>query len=138
MKKVTTTTIPRAKVASDPLYPIKIDNVRTSSVLHPDGTIKDIKDMLSGENNNAGIARLGWLSAKHTGKAFGSMVVYLTKNSEAHRILQKGFFGVCGESAYVRVFERHPPKCFSCQKEGHIARNCTEPATRSGEMYCFN
>ena len=138
VKKATTTTIPRAKVASDPLYPIKIDNVRTSSVLHPDGTVKDIKDMLSEENNNAEIARLGWLSAKQTGKAFGSMVIYLIKKSEAQRILQKGFFDVCGESAYARVFERHPPKCFSCQKEGHIARNCTEPATESGEMDSTN
>ena len=30
-----------------------------SLVLHPDKTIRDIKDMLSKENNNAEIARLG-------------------------------------------------------------------------------
>ena len=136
--KKATISIPRAKIAPDPLYPIKIDNVRTSSVLHPDGTLKEeIKETLSNENNTE-IARLGWLSAKQTGKAFGSMVVYLTKSSEAQRILQKGYFDIGGESAYARYFERHPPKCFSCQREGHIARNCTEPVARSGKMDITN
>ena len=135
--KRATTTIPRAKLAGDPLYPIKIDNVRTSSVLHPDGTLKEIKEILS-EENDTEIARLGWFSAKQIGKAFGSMVVYLTKNSEAQRILEKGYFDVSGESAYARHFKRHPPKCFNCQKEGHIARNCTERTTKSGEMDITN
>ena len=135
--KKATTTIPRAKIAADPLYPIKIDNVRTSSVFHPDSTIKEIKETLSKENDTE-IARLGWLSAKQTGKAFGSMVVYLTKNSEAQRILQKGYFDIAGESAYARPFKRYPPKCFNCRMEGHIARNCTEPMTRGGEMDITN
>ena len=136
--KKATTSIPRVKIAPDSLYPVKIDNVRTSSVLHLDGTFKEeIKEMLSNENDTE-IARLGWLSAKQTGKAFGSMVVYLIKSSEAQRILQKGYFDIGGESAYARYSERHPPKCFNCQREGHIARNCTEPMARSGEMDITN
>ena len=118
--KKAATTVPRAKLATDPLYPIKIDNVRASTVLYPDGTLKkdEMKEALSDENRTE-ITRIGWLSVKQSGKAFGSMVVYLTKRSEALRILQKGYFDVGGESAYARPFTRTAPRCFNCQRLGH-------------------
>ena len=34
------------------------------------------------------------------------MVVYVTKGSDARRLLTEGFFYVAGESGYTGVFER--------------------------------
>ena len=82
LKKATIVS-PQAKISPNPLYPIKIDNVRTSLVLYPDGTLKEeIKETLNNENNTE-IMRLGWFSAKQTGKAFRLIIVYLIKSSEA-------------------------------------------------------
>ena len=74
------------------------------------------------------MAKVSWLSSRHVRKAYGSMVVFIKKRSEAERLLDKGFITVGGESASVRVFEPNlgPPRCYNCQSAGHKAFSCKE------------
>lgn len=44
------------------------------------------------------------VSKKDSGKAYGSMVIYVTKNSEAKRLLDGQYFYLAGESAYTTAF----------------------------------
>jgi hypothetical protein len=48
--------------------------------------------------------------------AYRSMVVYLTKASDAKRVLEGQYFDIAGESAYTRVFEPRtgPNQCYNC------------------------
>ena len=41
-----------------------------------------------GKENNVGIAQIGWLSKKDTGKVYGLIVIYVTKSSKAARLLR--------------------------------------------------
>ena len=52
------------------------------------------------------MAKIVWLSKKDVPKAYGSMVVYVTKGSDARRLLAEGFFHVAGESGTTGVFKR--------------------------------
>jgi hypothetical protein len=71
-----------------------------------------------GKENDTQIATMAWLSDRNTFKAYGSMVVYLSKASEVHRLLRKGFFYAGGESGYTKIFERseRPKQCYNCQE----------------------
>jgi hypothetical protein len=77
--------------------------------------------------NNTSIAKVAWLSAKGTGEAYGSVVVYVTKAMEAVKLLQEGYFYIGGESACVRPFEARigPVRCYTCHWIGHKAFNCS-------------
>lgn len=57
------------------------------------------------EENDVRIAKVAWLSRKSTGNAYGSMVIYPTKGSEAAQLLQGQYFHIAGESAYTRAYE---------------------------------
>jgi hypothetical protein len=83
-----------ARVLRDELYPIKVDN----------GEIRTGAAEALGQENETTVAKMAWLSKKHVPKAYGSMVVYLTKGSDARRLLREGFFHVAGESGYAGVF----------------------------------
>ena len=47
------------------------------------------------------IAKLAWLSRKDSAKAYGSIVVYITKAGDARRLLHEGFFFVGGR---IRIY----------------------------------
>jgi hypothetical protein len=51
------------------------------------------------------IVKTARLSRKDQGKAYGSMGVYVTKGSEAARLLQEQYFHVAEEFAYTGVYE---------------------------------
>jgi cell division septum initiation protein DivIVA len=114
------------RVLRDELYPIKVDNVNRLAVLDDNGEIRTGAAEAFGQENETTVAKLAWLSKKHVPKAYGSMVVYLTKGSDARRLLREGFFHVAGESGYAGVFERRPrpEQCFNCQELGHKAFQC--------------
>jgi len=118
-----------ARVLRDQLYPVKVDNANRTAILDQEGKVLPGAMEALGEENNVHIAKIGWLSKKDTGKAYGSMVVYVTKSSEATRLLQDQYFHVAGESAYTRTFEPQygPPRCYKCQELGHKAYACTKP-----------
>jgi hypothetical protein len=74
------------------------------------------------------IAKILWLSWKDLPKAYGSMVVYVTKRAGAARLLEGQYLNVDGESAFTRVFEPRcgPMQCFRRLSLGHKAFTCTK------------
>jgi hypothetical protein len=93
------------RVLRDQLYPVKIDNVNRSAILDQDGAIRTEAMEALGKENGVSIAKMAWLSRKETEKAYGSMVVYVTRGSDAVRLLQGQYFHVAGESGYPSVYE---------------------------------
>ena len=114
------------RVLRDELYPIKVDNVNRLAVLDDSGEIRSGATETFGQENDTTIAKMAWLSKKNVPKAYGSMVVYLTKDGDARRLLREGFFHVAGESGYTGIFERRPrpEQCYNCQEIGHKAFQC--------------
>ena len=134
VKNAATTVVTEgARILRDQLYPIKVNNARTDAVLLPSGELRE--DIVSALNdgNDTQVAKVSWLSSRHARKAYGSMVVFLKKRSEAERFLYEGYIDVGGESASVRVFEPSfgPPRCYNCQGTEHKAYSCKE-AQRCG------
>lgn len=117
------------RVLRDQLFPVKVDGVNRFAVLDENNQVRlDITDKL-GKENEVEIAKLAWLSKKENPKAYGSMVIYVTKGSDAKRLLQEQFFHVAGESGWTSLFERRqgPTQCYNCQEIGHKAFNCGKP-----------
>ncbi|KJZ68779.1 hypothetical protein HIM_11823 [Hirsutella minnesotensis 3608] len=116
-----------ARILRDELYPIKVDNVNRIGVLDEEGGIRTGAAEVFGKENDTQIAKIVWLSKRDIPKAYGSMAVYLTKASDAKRLLAEGFFYAGGESGYTGVFERRPRpnQCYKCQQIGHKAFQCS-------------
>jgi hypothetical protein len=123
------TAVMGVRVLRDQLYPVKVDNANRIAILDQEGKVLPGAVEGLGKENDVHIAKISWLSRKDTAKAYGSMVVYVTKGSEAAQLLQDQYFHVAGESAYTGVFEPRyrPPKCYRCQETGHKAYSCTQP-----------
>jgi hypothetical protein len=85
------------RVLHDDLYPIKVDNVKRTAVLDKSDAIRVGAAEAFGEENKTTVAKIAWLSKKDVPKANGSMVVYLTKKSDARRLIAEGFFHAGGE-----------------------------------------
>jgi hypothetical protein len=120
---------PGARVLRDQLYPVKVDNVNRTAVIDHEGRVLPGATEALGQENEVQIAKMAWLSRRDTAKAYGSMVVYVTKASDARRLLNEGFFYAGGESGYTRIFERRmrPEQCYNCQQIGHKAFQCRSP-----------
>jgi hypothetical protein len=115
-----------ARVLRDELYPIKVDSVRKAAVLDEKDEIRAGAAAAFGEENETTVAKIAWLSRKENAKAYGSMVVYLTKGTDARRLLADGFFHAGGESGVTSAFEYRPrpAQCYNCQEIGHKAFQC--------------
>lgn len=118
-----------ARILRDELYPVKVDHVNRVAVLDEVGDIRSGAAEAFGNENDAQVAKIAWLSNRDVPKAYGSMVVYLTRGSDARRLLSEGFFYAGGESGYTAPFERRPrpDQCFNCQQVGHKAYQCDKP-----------
>jgi hypothetical protein len=116
----------RTRVLRDELYPIKVDCVNRLTVLDDNGEIRAGLAEILGRENETTVAKIAWLSKKDVPKAYGSMAVYITKGSDASRLLAEGFFHVGGESGTTSIFERRPrlDQCYNCQEIGHKAFQC--------------
>jgi hypothetical protein len=113
----------------DDLYPIRVDSVNRTAILDEAGNIQAGAAEVLGKENDIQVAKLAWLSNREVPKAYGSMVVYLSKRSDAQRLLNEGFFSARGESGYTKVFERRerPKQCYKCQAiTDHKAYQCTK------------
>ena len=117
------------RVLRDELFPVKVDNVNRTVVLDVNGNIRPGAAEALGCENQTTVAKISWLSRKEVPKAYGSMVVYLTKAVDARRILEEGYFHAGGESGHASVFERRPrpEQCYNCQEIGHKAFKCRKP-----------
>jgi hypothetical protein len=80
-----------------------------------------------GQENEVSMGKIAWLSRRDWGLVYGSMVVYMTKRSNAARLLQDQQFHVAGESGRTGVFEPRYSANFRCQELGHKAFSCTKP-----------
>jgi hypothetical protein len=120
------TAAPGVRVMRDQLYPVKIDNANRTAILNQDGSIRSEAAEVFGKENGVRIAKMAWLSNKELAKTYGSMVIYVTKGSDAVRLLQEQYFHIAGESAYTRVYEPRmgPIQCYNCQEIGHKAFSC--------------
>jgi hypothetical protein len=117
-----------SRVLRDQLYPVKVNNANRAAILDDEGKVLPGAAEVLGKENDVSIVKIAWLSRKDQGKAYGSMVVYVTKGSEAVRLLQGQYFHVAGESAYTGVYEHRvgPTQCYNCQEIGHKAYACTK------------
>ncbi|GKU14944.1 unnamed protein product, partial [Fusarium langsethiae] len=80
-----------------------VDNVNRIAVLDERNEVRaEITEML-GRENDTEVAKIAWLSKRDIPKAYGSMVVYLKKRSEARRFIDEGFFVAGGESGTTKV-----------------------------------
>jgi hypothetical protein len=122
------TATPGSRVLRDQLYPVKVDNANRSAVLDQSGSIQPETAEVLGKENEVQIAKMAWLSKKDTAKAYGSMVIYVTKGSDAARLLQGQYFHIAGESAYTSIYELRtgPVQCYNCQAIGHKAFSCSK------------
>lgn len=132
VKRIVEAKLPQgARVLRDELYPVKVDHVNRTAVLDDSGDIRLGAAEVIGKENDTQIAKIAWLSKRDVPKAYGSMVVYLSKGSDAQRLLSEGFFYAGGESGYTGVFERRPrpDQCYNCQQIGHKAFQCNRSQT---------
>ncbi|KAJ5414923.1 hypothetical protein N7509_000021 [Penicillium cosmopolitanum] len=115
-----------ARVLRDEFYPLKVDSVKRSAVLDENHEILAGAAAALGEENETTVAKITWLSSKEAAKPYGSMVVYLTKGTDARRLLADGYFHVGGESGTTSIFEHRPRplQCYNCQEIGHKAFQC--------------
>ncbi|XP_044720168.1 endonuclease-reverse transcriptase domain-containing protein [Hirsutella rhossiliensis] len=123
------TAVTGARVMRDQLYPVKVDNVNRTAILDGEGNILQGAAEALGAENNVSIGKITWLSNKETSKAYGSMVVYVTKKNDAKKLLDGKYFDLAGESACTNPFEprKGPMQCFNCQEMGHKAFRCKKP-----------
>ncbi|KAJ5464916.1 uncharacterized protein N7458_000602 [Penicillium daleae] len=112
-----------ARVLRDELYPIKVDSINKTVVLDEKGEIRAEATAVFSEENKTTVAKIAWLSRKKNAKAYSSMVVYLTKSTNARRLLADGFFYARGESGVTSAFEYRPrpTQCYNYQEIGHKA-----------------
>ncbi|KFY83273.1 hypothetical protein V500_10110 [Pseudogymnoascus sp. VKM F-4518 (FW-2643)] len=103
---IETNLVEGARVLRDDLYPIRVDSVNRVAVLDETGNIRTGAAEAFGQENDTQVAKIAWLSNREVAKAYGSMVVYLNKASDARRLLQEGFFYAGGESGYTKPFEQ--------------------------------
>ena len=57
------------------------------------------------KENKIIVIKIAWLSDKDVLKAYGIILVHLTKESDVRRIITEGFFHARGESGTIRVFK---------------------------------
>lgn len=87
---------------------MRVNNINRSAVLDTDKNILPILPGIAealGAENEVNITKIAWLSKKDIVKAYGSIVVYITKDSEARRLVDNRYFYLAGESGYITVFE---------------------------------
>jgi hypothetical protein len=74
----------------DELYPVKINRVKRTAVLDEKDKIRAGAAEASRGENRTIVAKIAWLSKRDVPKAYESIVVYVTKKSDATRLRSVG------------------------------------------------
>ncbi|KAM4061875.1 hypothetical protein HRG_008839 [Hirsutella rhossiliensis] len=91
------TAVEGSRVMRDQLYPVRVDNANRTAILDAEGNVlPGAIEALSAENRVT-IGKISWLSKRESGKAYGSMVVYVTKKRDAERLLEGYYFDLAGD-----------------------------------------
>src|SRR6478735_7506770 len=96
--------MPGARILRERLYPVKVNGANRSAVLDSNNNLLPGASEALSQENEVTIAKINWLSDKGNGKAYGSMVIYVTKESDAKRLLEDKYFHLAGESARTSMF----------------------------------
>jgi regulator of replication initiation timing len=116
-----------SRVLRDELYPVKIDNVKRTAVLDEKDEIRAGAAEAFGGENGTTVAKIAWLSKRDVPKAYGSMVVYVTKKSDAfERRPRPGQCYNCQELGHKAYQCRKAQRCGRCAKDGHHHKSCSE------------
>ncbi|PNH41450.1 hypothetical protein VD0004_g5660 [Verticillium dahliae] len=92
VKRLVGAKLPRgARMLRDELYPVKVDYVSRTVVVDEANAIRSGAAEEIGKENDVQVAKVGWLSNRDVPKAYGSMVIYLTKKADAERLLAEGY-----------------------------------------------
>jgi hypothetical protein len=94
-----------ARVLRDELYPIKVDSVNKAAVLDKKDRIRAGATAAFSEENEVTV---GVAQQKGKRKGLRSIVVYLTRGTDARRLLVDWFFPAGGESGVTSTFEHRP------------------------------
>jgi hypothetical protein len=92
-------------VLCDKLYLIKVNSIKKAAVLDKKGEIRAGATAAFNKENEITITKINWLSNKEGPKAYRSMVIYLTKGSDAQRLLANRYFHTGGESSTTSIFK---------------------------------
>lgn len=130
------TAMPGARARGETWFPIKCDGVSRYMVLNQETanerTIREgILDEFRKDNSNNNVdctaRKAVWLSKVDSGKATGSLVIWLAKKEAAQYLLASGSvrFGV--SAAYCTEFQAREDRgpCYRCNKYGHKQSRCT-------------
>ncbi|KYK54124.1 hypothetical protein DCS_06081 [Drechmeria coniospora] len=110
------TAVEGSRVMRDQLYPVRADNANSTAILDADGSVlPGAIEALSAENRVT-LGKISWLSKRESGKAYGSMVVYVTEKRDAERLLEGYYFDLAGEAA-----RRSVTKYIHARSSGHAA-----------------
>ncbi|KAJ5737444.1 uncharacterized protein N7483_002569 [Penicillium malachiteum] len=114
------------RVLRDELYPVKVNSVKRATVLDENHDVLVGAAEAMSEGNNTTVTKIKWLSSREAAKPYGLMVVYLTRGTDARRLLADGYFYVRGESGITRAFKHRPRpvQCYNCQEIGHKVFQC--------------
>ncbi|KAJ0127572.1 RNA-directed DNA polymerase from mobile element jockey [Fusarium oxysporum f. sp. albedinis] len=91
------TAVKGARALRDQLYPVKVDGANRTAVLNLSGNVLPGAAEALGKENDMTIPKMHWLSGKENRKTYGSMVVYVTKASDARRLLEERYFHLARE-----------------------------------------
>ena len=77
-----------SRVLRDQWYQVKMDNACRTAVLDKNGELRAGATEMIEKENDVKIDKMSWLIRKDSPKAYGSMVVYMTKRTDAARLLE--------------------------------------------------
>jgi len=112
-----------ASLKGDPWFPIKIDDVRKMDIFNQEGKLRIDFNEVFEEENQAHVKRIQWLSGS---KPYGSMALFLGKESDVSRMLHRKMVQIRGEVSFTSEYRyrERPTRCRNCQGYGHKEIRC--------------
>ncbi|KAI2937956.1 hypothetical protein CBS147321_7486 [Aspergillus niger] len=120
--------LPGVRLCGEPWFPVKLDEVRKADVYDSVGKENPtFRTQFAEENNDTQIRMIRWLSGP---KSYGSMVIYVTKETDALRLLERKITHIRGEAVFTDAYryQERPIRCRKCQVYGHKAARCPNHA----------